>query len=188
MKRISMLLMMLIAFVTMGMAQYKIGQQRFVIYSDDSNNPQWISVELPTTGKLKFNLEKNGNVNIALLDKNNQLQESIVGKSPYMDLTTLWDIPEDEEREALMEIYKVLGGEKWNNNEYWGSNLPLGEWGNVGTSWMKDDRYTVTSLNFDRNNLVGELPMSAFAKLKNLELLDIEQNDIKGEIPECLKK
>ena len=54
MKRISMLLMMLIAFVTMGMAQYKIGQQRFVIYSDDSNNPQWISVELPTTGKLKF--------------------------------------------------------------------------------------------------------------------------------------
>lgn len=58
MKRISMLLMMLIAFVTMGMAQYKIGQQRFVIYSDDSNNPQWISVELPTTGKLKFNLEK----------------------------------------------------------------------------------------------------------------------------------
>lgn len=53
-----MLLMMLIAFVTMGMAQYKIGQQRFVIYSDDSNNPQWISVALPTTGKLKFNLEK----------------------------------------------------------------------------------------------------------------------------------
>lgn len=50
-------------------------------------------------------------MNIALLDKNNQLQESIVGKSPYMDLTTLWDIPEDEEREALMEIYKVLGGE-----------------------------------------------------------------------------
>ena len=188
MKRISMLLMMLIAFVTMGMAQYKIGQQRFVIYSDDSNNPQWISVELPTTGKLKFNLEKNGNVNIALLDKNNQLQESIVGKNPYMDLTTLWDIPEDEEREALMEIYKVLGGEKWKNNEYWGSNLPLGEWGNVGTSWMKGDRYTVTYLNFDRNNLVGELPMSAFAKLKNLEFLDIEQNDIKGEIPECLKK
>lgn len=203
MKRISILLVMLVAFTAIGIAQ-NIGRQYLCLLSDYSSRnsqPQRIWVDLPTVEKVKICLNSDGNVCIKLFDKDNQqVKETFTSPCPLMNITTLWNISEEEEREALMEIYNALGGEKWTHHDNWGSDKPVGEWWQVGTDWVErrweqvgdelvfKPKYTVTRLNFYDNNLVGKLPVSAFSKLKNLQSLAITNAKIKGEIPECLKR
>ena len=110
---------------------------------------------------------------------------------PQMYISTTYKISEEEEREALMEIYRAMDGDNWTNKTNWGSDKPVKEWYGVYTDYYNEaDKKIdyVSYIDLDCNNLKGELPAEAFSKLKNLSRLEIDGNSISGKIPENLTK
>ena len=54
-------------------------------------------------------------------------------------------------RDILMELFKSTNGEKWINNENWGSEAPLNKW--YGVKCSPEDK--VIGLDLYGNNLQG---------------------------------
>ena len=87
------------------------------------------------------------------------------------------------QRAALLALYQATGGDNWINNTNWGSNELVREWHGVIT----DDQGQVIGLELSSNGLTGGLPADlAWDAFTNLELLNLSDNQLTGQIPEEL--
>ena len=86
-------------------------------------------------------------------------------------------------REALDSLYRVTGGENWNDTTNWLSDEPLSEWYGVQTG----DSGDVVGLSLGDNNLTGAIP-EVLAELDGLVTLDLGGNALGGEIPWDLRE
>ncbi len=103
---------------------------------------------------------------------------------------------------VLEAIYDALGGETWNDNTNWKTDVPLNEWFGVETN----DNGCVTRILLENNNLSGNIPAEIgdfseiieinfgknaisgtittdFGKLTTLEILWLNENELTGQIP-----
>ena len=93
----------------------------------------------------------------------------------------------DSDREALVALYNATDGPRWNNDENWLSDRPLGEWYGVVTIEIYNEvvdkySYHVAALVLADNNLTGELPPE-LGNLSQLQHLLLEHNNLTGELP-----
>ncbi len=84
-----------------------------------------------------------------------------------------------KEKEALIAIFKATNGDTWTNKNGWCSDEPVGKWHGVTV----DQRGYVIELKLVNNNLLGEFPVDA-GRLKELEVLNLDQNKLSGLISE----
>lgn len=82
-------------------------------------------------------------------------------------------------RQALIEFYKAMDGDHWNNNTNWCSNKPLDEWFGVTSS----DRPYIESLYLPNNNLKGTLPSGIISRMGPMSQLNLNDNHISGPFP-----
>ena len=87
----------------------------------------------------------------------------------------------DVERLVLADIYDRMGGESWRNSDGWGGSAPMGTWHGVGTG--ADGR--VVDLSLRANGLAGAVAAEV-ANFTQLEVLDLGENALEGELPEGL--
>ncbi len=85
------------------------------------------------------------------------------------------------ERQALIDLFNLTGGDKWSNNENWCSDKPLREWFGI----MTNAAGHVTSIELPDNNLIGRLPES-IGNLESLEYLHLNDNKLVSNIPESI--
>ncbi len=91
--------------------------------------------------------------------------------------------PNDNDFDALKELYCDTDGDNWKNNDGWYESLNEGagcnycEWYGVT---CEDGRVIELDLGFNR--LVGTIP-SKISKLKKLKILRLGSNDISGTLP-----
>ena len=88
----------------------------------------------------------------------------------------------DEDREALIRLYKASDGENWKVDSLWCSDAPLSEWYGVKT----DDAGRVIELNLSNNNLkgIGIISVDYLSKLEKLDVSGNPLTDVSG-IMEC---
>ena len=79
----------------------------------------------------------------------------------------------EKERDALIAIYKALGGDNWTNTDNWCSDKPFEQWYGVTT----DASGSVISLQLHNNNLVGSLP-DELGDLRSIESISVINNSI----------
>ncbi len=82
------------------------------------------------------------------------------------------------ERGALVALYEATDGDSWKYNNNWLTDKSLDLWYGVNT----DSRGNVTSLQLDRNQLKGEIP--ELSALNNLTFLNLAFNQLTGPIPD----
>ena len=174
-----------------GMAQ--IARQHFEIYDEQNALAEHVFIDVPTKWKLSIGVNNEGKVYVKqYIDESEKELHQYKFEKISSIVETKYKTSEEEQREALMEIYHALGGDNWTNKTNWGSDKPLNEWYGIWTSSYYDEDNKnvecVTHLSLNANNLVGELPAEAFSKLKSLEYLEIEGNAITGKLPECLNR
>ena len=91
------------------------------------------------------------------------------------------ELQEQQEKNALIDLYNSTNGSQWLNQENWCSNSSLESWyGISGTS-------NVVALELWENNLEGQLPNSLATLLNHAELIDLRGNRLYGRIPQELK-
>ena len=86
--------------------------------------------------------------------------------------------PVEQDRDALIAVYRATNGDDWTNSAKWLSAAPLGEWYGVRTN--PDGR--VTELYLGHNELSGDIP-PGLSSLTSLVVLDLSANRLTGEIP-----
>ena len=186
MKRVCLLLIFVSLLFTSN-AQIDI---QYVMFDANDGSEQWsIEVVSPSTNIVKYSLDEVGNVTVKLVDSKNQsILRSFTSSNPSGLFTTRYSYSVEEEREALMEIYRELGGDNWRKKDNWGTDKPVSEWYGISAPEIQGKQGTVKWISLEKNNLVGKLPIAAFEKLKNLRYLFLSNNDIRGDVPECLTK
>ncbi len=85
----------------------------------------------------------------------------------------------EEDRAALVALYRATNGASWVDSSNWATTAPLGEWFGVQTD---DDDGRVTELSLSDNGLTGPIP-PVLGDLGQLVALDLGQNDLTGPIP-----
>ena len=182
MKRLYSLLVILFTCVSVCMAQVERQMVEF------GENGYFHGTVLPSASELKVKVSSDGKINIRLQYKGAEYGATEgTYDSPLIIFETYNAISETEERDALVEIYQALDGDNWVDKTNWCSDKPVSEWHGVYTRQV-NGKNTVTDLMLYSNNLKGELPATAFEKLKNLSGLYLDGNAISGKIPECLNK
>ncbi len=89
---------------------------------------------------------------------------------------------EKKDREALIAIYNALGGDQWNDNRGWCTDVPLNEWTGVSTRNI-DGEQRVQYLHIRCQNAVGMIP-KAIGDLEYVsELWIIQEPGVTGTIP-----
>lgn len=86
------------------------------------------------------------------------------------------------ERAALIDFFDATNGSKWTLNDGWGE-------GEVSKAWRGvylDEFGFVTKIRLSNNNLDGSLPAS-FGNLKHLKELELNNNKLRGMIPEGIQ-
>ena len=91
------------------------------------------------------------------------------------------DFADQQDRAALVALYNATDGDNWTNNENWLTDSPISDWHGVDT----DDNGRVTRLNFEGNNLTGQIP-TEFGDLVMLDWVNISINRLSGELPQSL--
>lgn len=92
--------------------------------------------------------------------------------------------------EALKALYVATDGDNWIRNDNWLSDKPVTEWYGIegfdGTQMPEfDQMLSVTTLNLDNNNLVGEIPKEV-GLLDDVMFLRLSGNHLHGTVPEEL--
>ena len=82
------------------------------------------------------------------------------------------------ERDALIAVYRAVGGPHWAQKTNWLSDEPVGTWHGV----TADEGGNVIELNLTRNFLYGAIP-AALGSLTNLKTLRMQGNSLVGSIP-----
>ena len=102
---------------------------------------------------------------------------------------------EASDREALVAFYDAMGGDEWNNNELWLSELHVRHWygvryfsreepvfnpagGDAGTRTVEG----VSGLELNSNGLKGQIPPE-LAELGSMSRVYMAGNQLIGEIP-----
>ena len=103
------------------------------------------------------------------------------GADPAIDATiavVIRVIDANEERAALVALYRATGGANWKRSNNWNSQRELDQWDGVFTD--ADGR--VNRLYLSDNNLSGTLPaeLGSLTALQNLELIG---NNLTGPLP-----
>lgn len=182
MKRLYSLLVILFTCVSVCMVQVERQMVEF------GENGYFHGTVLPSASELKVKVSSDGKINIRLQYKGAEYGATEgTYDSPLIIFETYNAISETEERDALVEIYQALDGDNWVDKTNWCSDKPVSEWHGVYTRQV-NGKNTVTDLMLYSNNLKGELPATAFEKLKNLSGLFLDGNAISGKIPTCLNK
>lgn len=164
MKRVCLLLIFVSLLFTSN-AQIDI---QYVMFDANDGSEQWsIEVVSPSTNIVKYSLDEVGNVTVKLVDSKNQsILRSFTSSNPSGLFTTRYSYSVEEEREALMEIYRELGGDNWRKKDNWGTDKPVSEWYGISAPEIQGKQGTVEWISLEKNNLVGKLPIAAFEKLK----------------------
>jgi len=84
-------------------------------------------------------------------------------------------------RVALEFLYGAAGGSGWTNSDNWGTDADLSTWYGVEVN----ARGQVRSLSLGNNNLKGSIA-PALGELDALEHLNLESNELTGELPVSL--
>lgn len=110
---------------------------------------------------------------IVFLDKNSSLTDTVY-------VVQIGTEGMQQDREALIALYKATNGDNWTNNTNWCTDKPLSEWYGIGV-----DRVTgrVNMLNLPQNNLTGYLP-EEIGGLTEVISFDIRYNRLSGALPE----
>ena len=87
---------------------------------------------------------------------------------------------QQRDHDTLVAFYRATGGVSWNQDDHWGTPVPIGEW--YGVSSLPGETGNVTALVLGRNNLTGEIP-AELGSLPNLITLALANNNLKGSIP-----
>ena len=87
----------------------------------------------------------------------------------------------EADREALVALYRDMGGSNWADSTNWLSDAHIGEWYGVSTNVGG----RVIELNLARNGLSGQLS-PRLGDLHNLRELLLSGNRLSGQIPEEL--
>ena len=87
----------------------------------------------------------------------------------------------EEDRAALMALYRATNGARWVDSSNWATSAPLGEWFGVQT----DVEGRVAILDLNGNGLSGPIPGS-LGDLSNLVYLTLDGNRLSGPIPGSL--
>ena len=80
-------------------------------------------------------------------------------------------------RAVLHKVYRVMGGDTWENNDNWRTDAPLGSWHGVHT-----DNLGIMALMLWENGLTGHIP-SELGSLRSLRILNLHGNELSGSIP-----
>ena len=96
---------------------------------------------------------------------------------------------ENPDRAALVALYEATDGPNWVNNDNWLTDAPLEEWYGVGTDASGrvvgidlSGRWDYENVRYVGHGLLGTIPPE-FARLANLETLDLQINGLTGTIP-----
>lgn len=81
-------------------------------------------------------------------------------------------------RAVLHKVYRVMGGEDWENNTNWKTGAPLHTWHGL----LADAQGNIAWLNLSNNGLTGEIPPEV-GTLKFLVTLGFPSNRLTGSIP-----
>ena len=84
----------------------------------------------------------------------------------------------EEDRAALVALYRATNGASWVDSSNWATAAPLGEWFGVQTD--VDGRVAI--LDLSGNGLTGPIP-PALGDMARLEVLSLGQNGLTGPIP-----
>lgn len=112
---------------------------------------------------------------IVFLDKNSSLTDTV-----YVAQIGTEGMQQD--KDALIALYKATGGDNWTNNTNWCTDKPLSEWYGVRVN----EKGRVAELSFFQNNLTGTIPED-ISKLTELEVLVLSYNSL-TEMPEAICK
>ena len=104
-----------------------------------------------------------------------------------------WPPLPPEQIDVLHEFYRATRGEQWKRNDSWGSAVSPCDWYGIvcDVTYAEDpsdgnehrQQASIRTISLPENNLNGVIPPS-FAKLSNLRSLNVEGNDLRGDIPE----
>ena len=92
-------------------------------------------------------------------------------------------MPDLSDRDALVCMFEYLRGQdRWYNNTFWNSERPCGKWFGVTV----DEGAHVKSLVLSDNRLDGFFfENTRFSSLRNVKVLWLNNNLIRGTIPHC---
>ncbi|MCR9251852.1 MAG: PA14 domain-containing protein [bacterium] len=82
-------------------------------------------------------------------------------------------------RGILTTFYNITSGKSWFENSNWTNTTPLFHWSGV----VVNDGGCVTELYLSNNNINGELTSGLLANLFDLSILELQDNNLFGEIP-----
>ena len=129
------------------------------------------------THDLRFDVAANPNLEnregrIVFNDKNSSLTDTV-----YVVQTGPEGIQQD--KEALIALYKATGGDNWTNNTNWCSDQALEDWYGV---FIDPATGRVNAISLYSNNLTGYLPKE-IGSLTELTWFDVSQNQLTGTLP-----
>ena len=99
---------------------------------------------------------------------------------------------EQQQKEALIDLYRLMDGPNWDKSTNWCTDRPLSEWWGVTTGKDENQNIVVTKLELTQalgsgtgNNLRGNLSeWKSIENLTNLGELNLNMNQLTGNLSE----